>query len=45
MVVPADRFLVLGDARAVSIDSRAYGPVPAERLIGRIAWRLPLGEC
>jgi signal peptidase I len=45
VVVPADRFVVLGDARAASIDSRTYGPVPAERLIGRIAWRLPLGEC
>ncbi len=45
VVVPADRFLVMGDARAVSIDSRAYGPVRAESLIGRIAWRLPFGEC
>lgn len=45
VVVPADRYLVMGDARAVSIDSRTYGPVRAETLIGRIAWRLPLGEC
>lgn len=45
VVVPAGSFLVLGDARAVSIDSRAYGPVPAESLIGRIAWRLPFGDC
>jgi signal peptidase I len=45
VVVPADRFLVMGDARAVSIDSRNYGPVPADRLIGGIALRLPLGEC
>jgi signal peptidase I len=45
VVVPADRFLVMGDARSVSIDSRAYGPVPAERLVGRIAWQLPFGEC
>jgi signal peptidase I len=45
VVVPADRFLVMGDARAVSIDSRAYGPVPADRLVGRIAWQLPFGEC
>lgn len=45
VVVPADRFLVMGDARAVSIDSRAYGPVEGDNLIGRIALRLPLGEC
>lgn len=45
VVVPADRFLVLGDARATSIDSRAYGPVPADRLLGTIALRLPVGDC
>jgi signal peptidase I len=45
VVVPADRFLVLGDARAVSIDSRAYGPVPSERLLGRVVLRLPFGDC
>lgn len=45
VVVPADRFLVLGDARATSIDSRAYGPVPADRLIGTVALRMPFGEC
>lgn len=45
VVVPADRFLVFGDARASSIDSRAYGPVPADRLIGTVALRMPLGEC
>jgi signal peptidase I len=45
VVVPADRFLVLGDARATSIDSRAYGPVRADRLLGTVAVRLSLGEC
>jgi len=45
VVVPADRFLVLGDARAASIDSRVYGPVPSDRLIGTIAMRVPLGDC
>ncbi len=45
VVVPADRFLVLGDARATSIDSRAYGPVPAEQLLGTVALRLPVGDC
>ncbi|MDP3062832.1 MAG: signal peptidase I [Chloroflexota bacterium] len=32
-----DQFFVLGDNRARSIDSRAYGPVGSERLVGR-AW-------
>jgi len=45
VVVPADRFLVLGDARAASIDSRVYGPVPSDRLIGTVALRVPLGDC
>jgi signal peptidase I len=45
LVVPADRLLVLGDARAASIDSRVYGPVPSERLIGTVALRVPLGDC
>jgi signal peptidase I len=45
VVVPADRFLVLGDARAASIDSRVYGPVQADRLLGTVALRLPLGDC
>jgi len=45
VVVPADRFLVLGDARAVSVDSRVYGPVSADRLIGTVAMRVPLGDC
>ena len=45
VVVPADRFLVLGDDRAASIDSRAYGPVESDRLLGTVALRLPLGDC
>jgi signal peptidase I len=45
VVVPADRILVLGDARAASIDSRVYGPVPSDRLIGTVAMRVPLGDC
>jgi signal peptidase I len=45
VVVPDGRFLVLGDARETSIDSRAYGPVRSDGLIGRVVLRLPLGEC
>jgi len=45
VVVPGDSFLVLGDARAVSIDSRVYGPVAADRLIGTVAMRVPVGDC
>ncbi|MGH8447292.1 MAG: signal peptidase I [Solimonas sp.] len=33
-VVPADRYLMLGDNRDNSIDSRGYGLVPRELLIG-----------
>ena len=35
-LVPGEAWL-LGDDLAVSIDSRRYGPVPLERLVGR-AW-------
>ena len=45
VVVPPDSFLVLGDARAASIDSRVYGPVTSDRLIGTVAMRVPLGDC
>ena len=45
VVVPAKRFIVLGDARASSIDSRAYGSVPEDRLLGTVALRLPTGDC
>jgi signal peptidase I len=35
--LPPDEAWLLGDAAAHSIDSRRYGPVPADRLVGR-AW-------
>ena len=35
LTVPADCIYVLGDNLAQSDDSRAFGPVPVERVIGR----------
>jgi signal peptidase I len=37
--VPADRALVMGDARAASIDSRDYGPVAFASVHGRVLLR------
>ncbi|MDX6535005.1 MAG: signal peptidase [Gaiellales bacterium] len=38
VTVPDDTVLVMGDHRGESIDSRAYGPVPTSRLVGRVIW-------
>jgi signal peptidase I len=39
-VVPSGSVFVMGDDRAGSVDSRDFGPVPQDRVIGRVLGRL-----
>jgi len=39
-VVPLGSVFVMGDDRAASVDSRDFGPVPQDRVLGRVLWRL-----
>ena len=39
-VVPAGRLVVLGDNLPASLDSRGFGYVPAERVLGIVVRRL-----
>ncbi len=42
--VPADTIFVMGDNRAESVDSREYGAVPLDAVVGRVSLRVwPLG--
>jgi len=36
-IIPSDELFLMGDHRANSADSRTFGPVPSEQVIGR-AW-------
>lgn len=38
--IPADHYFVLGDHRNRTLDSRFYGPVKKDRLIGKATYRL-----
>lgn len=39
LTVPGDRWVVLGDNPAESVDSRQYGYVPADRMLGMVVRR------
>jgi signal peptidase I len=45
ITVPADEVFVCGDNRANSLDSRYFGPISADDIVGKLAARiLPLGQ-
>jgi signal peptidase I len=39
-----DEFFLLGDHRRISIDSREFGPVHRQNIIGKVILRMPAGE-
>ena len=38
-VIPANNYFVMGDHRSVSMDSRHWGTLPREDIIGKAVWR------
>ena len=45
MIIPKDEVFVCGDNRTDSLDSRVFGPVPVQNIIGKLVLRvLPLNK-
>jgi len=44
LTLGADEYFLLGDHRRVSIDSREFGPVHLQNIIGKVILRMPAGE-